>query len=418
MSQQPSCTSVPGVTPSMLDAQFWLSCVDDAMTVYDVDTICHVIEPGAHLADLDAMSRNFTEPEKWVAEGIPAPDEGYLRDGRPLDSAMRERIEANAAVRAVPERFGFSIRRAPIGAWPTPLAIFRTPGDREFDQVQQTALHTFEPVLILGESQDQAWYLVQSRTYQGWIMKSHVAWCENALWDRYATPAAPLVVVGRGVSTEPDPYSESSDAIAVEFGAWLPKSQEPWPGESRQDAIWHHIVDIPLRTPEGQLSVVSRLIARTAPVVNGFLPATRHSVLNSAFALLGDRYGWGDSFNRHDCSSFIMDVYRTIGVQLPRNSKSQSLAVPDRVPLGQNWEASLLQARPGDELYMPGHVLLYLGIFEAQHYAIHAFVGYSEGPGTEPVLANQVMVTPLAIHLRNGEKRYGDALTSVHAILP
>lgn len=418
MSQKPTPFTVPGVTPSMLNPEFWLARVNDGTTVFDVGRIRRTIAASAHLADLEKIAENFTAPLKWVAEGLPVPDDGYLHDGRPLDSAGRDRIEENTAIRPVTERFGFSICRAPIGAWPTSQAIFRSAADREFDQVQQTALHTFEPVLILGESRDHEWYLVQSRTYQGWIMKSHIAWCDKDTWERYAQVIEPVVVVGRGVSVEPDPYNESPGPIPLEFGDWVPKSLEPEKVMSRQASIWHYVVDMPLRKPEGQLSIVPRLLARTAPVVDGFLPAHRQSVITSAFALLGDRYGWGDSFNRHDCSSFIMDVYRTVGVQLPRNSKSQSLALPHRVPLDHDWEQAFHQAKPGDELYMPGHVLLYLGIVEGQHFAIHAFVGYSQGPGTEPVLANQVMVTPLALHLRSGEKRYGDALTSVHAILP
>jgi hypothetical protein len=64
---------------------------------------------------------------------------------------------------------------------------------------------------------------------------------------------------------------------------------------------------------------------------------------------------------------------------------------------------------------MPGHVLLYLGRHNNRHWAIHAFVGYRTDPDRDPILANQVMVTPLDLFLRNGEQRYGEALTSVHA---
>lgn len=416
MRQDSQEFSVPGVSRSMLEPQFWLTRIDDAATPHDSNAIQRVIEPSPHLANLEEISQDFTQPLKWVAESPAVPD-GYLLDGRSVDSDLREEILANKEVRSVPERFGFSVRRAPIGAWPTRKAIFRSAADREFDQVQQTALHTFESVLILGESRDREWYLVQSRTYQGWIAKTHIAWCDFDLWKRYNTVTHPLVVIGRGASVEPDPYSENPEPLPLEFGAWLPKTNDPAKLESRQDPIWHDVVDMPTRKPDGELAVAPRLVTRTGPVANGFLPATRQSILTSAFSLLGDRYGWGDRFDRHDCSSFIMDVYRTIGVQLPRNSKAQSLSVPNRVLLDPHWENALNRARPGDELYMPGHVLLYLGVVDGQHFAIHAFVGYSEGPGTLPVLANQVMVTPLSLHLRGGEKRYGDALTSVHAIL-
>lgn len=412
--------TVPGVNRAMLDPDFWITRMkkEDAFTPHDVNAIRNRLAFSNHLADLNKIFRDFSNPSRWIAdEGLPVP-EGYLSNKRLLDSELREQITANTTVRPVKERFGFSIGRAPIGAWATPYKIFRSAEDREFDQVQQTALHTFEPVLILGESPDQEWYLVQSRTYQGWIQKSYIAWCEADVWERYVTVTDPVVVIGRGVSIEPDPYDENPLPRPLEFGAWLPQSIDPADVGSRQDPIWHHVMDVPFRKPDGQLAIRPRLIARSTSVVSGFLPTTRQSVVTSAFALLGDRYGWGDSFDRHDCSSFIMDVYRTIGIQLPRNSKAQSLALPMRTALEPDWEGALSRAHAGDELYMPGHVMLYLGAHEGQHFAIHAFVGYSHGPGTDPVLANQVMVTPLSLHLRRGEKRYGDALTSVHAILP
>lgn len=411
--------TVPGVNRALLDPNFWITRMEeDASIPYDVNAIRNTLASSNHLADLTKMSQDFSHPSRWITEeDIPVP-EGYLSDASRLDSELREQIATNSRARPVTERFGFSTVRAPIGAWATSHKIFRTAQDREFDQVQQTALHTFEPVLILGESQDQEWYLVQSRTYQGWIRKSYVAWCAPDVWERYATLADPVVVIGRGVSVEPDPYAKDSWPRPLEFGAWLPLSTDPAHLGSRQDPIWHYVVDVPSRKPDGELAIMPRLLARSTSVVRGFLPPTRKSVVTSAFALLGDRYGWGDSFNRHDCSSFIMDVYRTIGIQLPRNSKAQSLALPIRTGLEPDWETSLVDARAGDELYMPGHVLLFLGTLKGEHFAIHAFVGYSNGPGKDPVLANQVMVTPLSLHLRSGEKRYGDALTSVHAILP
>ncbi len=404
------------LTSEMLTPQFWQTFCATAPTL-DVPSFNTTLVASGQVADLSNMLNDFDNPLRWVQPMSPVP-EGYLVDGSRLTEEVRVQISNNSVPKAVVERYGFSISRAPMGSFATRTRIYRSADNREFDQVQQTALHTFEPVLILGESFDQEWYLVQSRTYQGWVDKNYVAWCNLASFLQYAELSQPLVVTGRGVAVEPNPYRRSALPMPVEFGAWLPLEPSTPATDlayGRQTSFWHYPILLPVRGSDGSLVVEKGLISKQAKAVEGFLPPHPRSLLESAFALLGERYGWGDSFDRHDCSSFIMDVYRTIGVQLPRNSKSQKLALPLRTKVTADWDRDLREAKLGDELYMPGHVLLYLGRHNNRHWAIHAFVGYRTDPDRDPILANQVMVTPLDLFLRNGEQRYGEALTSVHA---
>lgn len=405
------------LTPEMLTPQFWQTFCASAPTL-DVPSINSILVSSGHVANLSNRVDDFRNPIRRV-QPMPALPEGYLADGSRLTAEIRAQISTNSMPKAVLERYGFSVSRAPMGSFATRTRIYRSRDDREFDQVQQTALHTFEPVLILGESFDQEWYLVQSRTYQGWVEKVHVAWCNLASFLQYAELSHPLVVTGRGVAIEPNPYRGNVLPIPMEFGAWLPLEPSTSATDviyGKQTSFWHYPILFPTRGTDGSLIVEKGLISKQAKVAEGFLPPHPRSLLESAFALLGERYGWGDSFDRHDCSSFIMDVYRTIGVQLPRNSKSQKLALPLRTTISDDWNRDLSQAKLGDELYMPGHVLLYLGHYNGRHWAIHAFVGYRTDPDRDPVLANQVMVTPLDLFLRRGERRYGEALTSVHAV--
>ncbi|PSR32898.1 MAG: hypothetical protein C7B46_12520 [Sulfobacillus benefaciens] len=403
------------LTPEMLTSQFWQMFCTTASTL-DVPSFNTLLVSSGQVVNLSKMLDNFGDPLRWIQPVAPVP-EGHLADGNRLTDEMRVQISNNSVPKAVSERYGFSISRAPMNSFATHTRIYRSQDDREFDQVQQTALHTFEAVLILGESYDQEWYLVQSRTYQGWVEKRYIAWCNLPSFLKYAELSQPLVVTGRGVVIEPNPYQRNALPIPVEFGAWLPLDLSTAATDSaygRQTSFWHYPILFPTRDPDGAMLVEKGLISKQAKAVKGFLPPHRGSLLESAFALLGERYGWGDSFDRHDCSSFIMDVYRTIGVQLPRNSKSQKNALPLRTTVTDDWDRDLRQAKLGDELYMPGHVLLYLGYYKDRHWAIHAFVGYRTDPDRDPVLANQVMVTPLDLFLRHGGQRYGEALTSVH----
>jgi hypothetical protein len=81
-----------------------------------------------------------------------------------------------------------------------------------------------------------------------------------------------------------------------------------------------------------------------------------------ALGQLGTPYQWGGSCTdphgpvaskRCDCSSLVQQAYRSAGVSLTRTTYTQireGIAVPDPA-----------QLRPGDLIFLPGHVGLYLG---------------------------------------------------------
>ncbi|MGL5207240.1 MAG: C40 family peptidase [Acidaminococcaceae bacterium] len=58
----------------------------------------------------------------------------------------------------------------------------------------------------------------------------------------------------------------------------------------------------------------------------GYLSYTNNNLIKQAFAFIGDSYGWGGLRESVDCSSFVADVYRTFGVELPRNADEQEEA--------------------------------------------------------------------------------------------
>jgi hypothetical protein len=138
--------------------------------------------------------------------------------------------------------------------------------------------------------------------------------------------------------------------------------------------------DAPLSSPVSSERAAE--LARARP----FRPLTRRATLEAAFALLDQPYGWGDHEGGRDCSRYLMDVFDTFGLAMPRHSARQAIAGTysiDVSAMTSEREKLLLideaAARGVVLLHFPGHIMLYLGRDEGGvAFAIHSFAEYLE----------------------------------------
>ena len=158
----------------------------------------------------------------------------------------------------------------------------------------------------------------------------------------------------------------------------------------------------------------------------GYLPPSRENAIRQAFKFLGERYGWGHSYNARDCTGLVLEVYRSLGIVLPRNSSQQGsspIGVTHR--FADDADAAermrvLRHCAAGDLLYSPGHVMMFLGFDGDEPWVIHDMSGsgWVDEKG-EPVdgVMNGVAATPLTTTRVTPEETYFEQIYAIKRIL-
>ena len=312
-------------------------------------------------------------------------------------------------------KYAITINKTVMRTFPTYDRVFKTGDNYEFDRFQETAVYPVEPLVILLESKDSKWYFAQMYNYLAWVPKKDVAICCRKKLFNYLKTKDFIVTIGKRVFTSYNPLNNQLSEVKLDMGIKIPLASinEVKADVYGQNTTGNYVVKLPTRNNIGNVEFELALIARNEEVSVGYLPYTRENIIVNAFKFLGERYGWGGMFNSRDCTSFIMDIYRSMNIKLPRNAEQQAkLAVGKyhNITKGINIEDRkkiLDELRPGTAVYMDGHGMLYLGKKNGKHYIIHDFSGFYK-KGKDGSLnyykVREVMVSPLCIGLsKNGE---------------
>lgn len=299
-------------------------------------------------------------------------------------------------------RWGAAVRPTSVRALPTTVEMLEEIGDVEFDQLQYTLIKLMTPVVIYHTSADGKWYYVQAPYVRGWVASKDIALFEtqSALKNAVRSDSF-LAVTGESISVFSDP----------ERGAlWLKPTMGTVLPLIRKDEA-NFVVSRPIRAETGAVILKEGFVSRSSDVSVGFLPYTQRNVIRQAFKLLGARYGWGGMYNGRDCSGFTHDVFLSLGLDLPRDSKNQAqigtqLGHFEAFQSTEDKINALRNATPGITLIRkPLHMMLYLGEVDGQFYIIHStWAERISKTSDEKNRINQVVVSDMTL---NGKSYLG-----------
>jgi hypothetical protein len=184
-----------------------------------------------------------------------------------------------------------------------------------------------------------------------------------------------------------------------------------------------YVIHIPSREKNGKLIFRKGYIRADEDVRRGFVSYTQENAARQAFKMLNHPYGWGDRLGGRDCSRFIMDLFRTFGILMPRNSNEQAAIGIDldltEGKTGEEKKKYLDQAIPlATLLRLPDHIMLYLGKDQGRHYVIHCLWGIQEAGKSSPTLKKigKVVVSDLSLGGKGPDRSLMDRITDIRMI--
>lgn len=404
------------VTPEMLSPDYWIDRLPDPDAV---------IKTPGELKKFNKEIRAFLPEQRdiFTMETSRA-GAGTAEDFKNVFNALRgrkllfeddapvpkvfwdDRVKPVMAIDKVPQRiqyrWGAAVRAASVRAVPTDVKLLEKPGDIEFDMLQFTQIKLWTPVAIYHTSSDGEWYYIQAPYTRGWVRSRDIAvFSSRDVLKQYADASKFLVVTGESVPIYTD-ASMTRASLRASMGTILPLV-------SSSEAAY--LIEAPVRGEGGKASVRRAYITIGSDVSRGFPAFTQRNIIRQAFKLLGARYGWGGMYNGRDCSGFTHDVFLSMGVDMPRDSKQQGFVGTQlghfKIFDDAEYKATVLRgATPGITLLrMPMHLMLYLGEVGDNFYVIHStWAERYSMTSDDKNRINQVVVSDLTL---NGRSRIG-----------
>jgi hypothetical protein len=313
-----------------------------------------------------------------------------------------------------------------------------TPDHYEFDRFQHSSLSPGSLIGIYHFSKDKLWAYVQTSFIRGWVHMGDLAIAKERIEAvDYEEAKDRLVITGNFVKVFGDPFFQQPVFLA-QMGTSFPllnlSCTSPAPSQYRTNTVQGspgqtrktfqcYIIKIPFRESDGQLTFRKGYILGDDDIHCGFLPYTQENLARQAFKMLHQPYGWGEMFGARDCSRFIMDLFCTFGILMPRNSKLQARI---GIPVGQvegrapkEKRRLLDRAIPlATTLRLPGHIMLYLGKHNGKYYVIHNIWGIQRAGWFGPVLEKigKVVVSDLSLGKTGPNQSLLQPLTDIQLI--
>ena len=373
------------MTPPQIEA-FNNHIRNDLKLTKDIFAVTRNFQTETLVADFEKILNDFTDKGHCTAAGT-------RNDTAFIDKARRN-MNLPDVISGMAPRYGLVVQYTDVRFLPTAEGLYESPGDFDFDQLQNSSLDVGTAVAVVHQSADKKWYYVLTALSDGWVRKEDIALAQvKTVRDFVENPQFVVATVPKAEIFLNEAMTDYLEYVRM--GTRLPLVS------LSQGKVQ---VFVPIRDKDGKLQTVPSYVS-SASVHEGFLSLTPRTIYNQAFAMLNQPYGWGGMYGQQDRSAFLDEVFGTVGIILPRDSKNQAqvgtlLAEFNEKTAVKEKLESLSAVPPAEALlWMKGHILLYLGMVDERPYAIHAVWAFRQRQGDRdvPRVLNRVVVSDLSL---------------------
>ena len=341
------------------------------------------------------FNKKYFEPWSLTALDIPEKDFGweirfvtkkpiYKANGSMISASIFTKWIDNANYDSVDSKKykAITIRRTNVKALPTSSAFFRDPKKTgegfPFDYNQNSALHINIPLYISHFSLDKRWAFVRASYSFGWVKTSDLALVNSDFIKTFKNDNYAMVI-----KDNLRLYNDDKDISIVKLGALFPISDD-------QQYL------VASRDDKGRSHIEKVKVSNTNIIAKKPLPFTAKNVGMLAKEFYGEPYGWGGSYECRDCSATTRDFLGAFGIFLRRNSSKQAqdgdnISIAG-LPKAKKKKKIIKDAEPFRSLlYVPGHIVLYLGEYKGEPVIMHTYWGIRKKDTTKIITARTII---------------------------
>lgn len=285
-----------------------------------------------------------------------------------------DKIDVSESSETLHVKFAVTVRYSDIRIMPSEDKIFSSKSSFDIDRLQEESLDFGTPLAVICQTKDKQWSYVAAPVEEGWIKTANIAFTDRKTLSKWINAKKTAVII----NTKADVYLDESMKNYFEYvrmGSRFPLLKKI--GKTKI------CVSIPASDAQGNLYLKQGYIS-SDNINKGFLEYSQRNILIQAFKHLNSPYSWGGYNGEQDCSSFIGQIFNCFGIVLPETSfqkiKCGTLTADfsDDISSDEKNKIIFENAAAGLSLvYLPGHIMLYIGNNDNKPYAIHAINGLS-----------------------------------------
>jgi len=343
------------------------------------------------LKKLDIPLKDFAWEVRFVTK-----NKIYTESGKRISAATYKHWinNANYSQKDSKRYRAITTERTNVRALPTSRPFYLDPkrvGEGfPFNYNQNSALHMNVPLYVSHFSKDRKWAFVRASYAFGWVKVRDIAFVDDTFIHNFKNGSYAITI-----KDNLRLYNEKGKAVSfVKLGTLFPVSKD---GKRYLAAK---------RGSKGRAVIEKVSVSNPQIIAKKPLPFTPHNVAKVAKEFYGEPYGWGGGYGCRDCSATTRDFLGVFGIFLRRNSSKQaqdgeSIYIKG-IPKHAKKKKIIREADPFRSLlYVPGHIVLYLGAYKGEPVIMHTYWGIRKKDGSKLVTGRTIITST-----EPGKERY------------